>query len=75
MLEKIKTILADQLNYDISKINENTRLVEDMMADSLDVVSVVEAFETEFNISITDDEIEKISSVKDIVALISKKAK
>lgn len=75
MLEKIKAILADQLNYDISKITEDTRLIEDMLADSLDVVSVVEAFETEFNISITDEEIEKISAVKDIVALIEKKAK
>ena len=75
MLEKIKDILADQLNYDKAKITENTKLAEDMLADSLDVVSVVEAFESEFNISFDDNDIEKISTVKDIETLIKSKIK
>lgn len=75
MFEKIKEILADQLNYDKSKITENTSLTEDMLADSLDVVSVVEAFESEFNVSFNDDDINKISTVKDIENLIKSKIK
>lgn len=75
MLEKIKEILADQLNYDKSKITENTKLAEDMLADSLDVVSVVEAFESEFNISFNDEDINKISTVGDIEKVIKSKIK
>jgi len=75
MLEKIKDILADQLNYDRAKITENTKLAEDMLADSLDVVSVVEAFEDQFNVSFNDNDIEKISTVKDIELLIKSKIK
>ena len=75
MLDKIKDILADQLNYDRSKITENTKLAEDMLADSLDVVSVVEAFESEFNVSFNDEDIEKISTVKDVENLIKSKLK
>lgn len=75
MLEKIKDVLADQLNYDKAKITENTKLAEDMLADSLDVVSVVEAFESEFNVSFDDNDIEKISTVKDIETLIKSKIK
>ena len=75
MLDKIKEILADQLNYDKAKITENTKLAEDMLADSLDVVSVVEAFESEFNITFNDEDINKISTVGDIEKVIKSKIK
>lgn len=75
MLEKIKDILADQLNYDKAKITPATRLADDMLADSLDVVSVVEAFESEFNITFNDEDINKISTVGDIENLIKSKIK
>lgn len=75
ILEKVKQILADQLNYDIKKITPKTSLIDDLMADSLDVVAMIEEFETGFNVSITDDEIEKMTTVQDVVDLLTVKTK
>ena len=69
-IEKVKKLISNQLNVAESKITEDSRLVEDLGADSLDTVEMLMAFEEEFGISIPDEEAMKIQTVKDIVEII-----
>lgn len=71
MQEKIIKIIAEKLDVDASKITMETRLVEDLGADSIDVVEMVMAFEDEFNISLPDEEIAKMKTVKDAIEYIN----
>ena len=64
---KIKGILADQLNLDISKIDLNSRLGDDLSMDSFNSIEIVFELEEEFKIKISDVEIVKARIVKDIV--------
>lgn len=70
VLEKVKTILAEQFDVEEEKINEDTDLQEDLGADSLDVVDLLMSIEDEFEIEIPDDEIENIKTVGSLVAYI-----
>lgn len=69
-LEKIKAILAEQLDVDESSITEDSLLVEDLGADSLDAIDIVMSVEDEFQIEVPDEAIEKMESVGDIVAFV-----
>ena len=64
--QRIKEIIADQLGVEVDKLNPNARFVEDLGADSLDVVELVMAFEEEFGIEIPDEDAEKIRTVGDV---------
>ncbi len=66
-LLKVKEIIAEQLEIDKDEITMETNLVEDLEADSLDVVEMVMAFEDTFGVEIPDDALEKIKTVADIV--------
>lgn len=66
MYEKIVAILAKQLQLDPSKISEDTDIVEDLGADSLDIVEVLMELEQTFGVSIPDEEIIKFRTPKDI---------
>ncbi len=70
VLSKVKEIIAEQLDVDTDEITAESTF-EEMDADSLDLVELVMAFEEEFNIEITDDEIEKIKSVGDVVKFVT----
>ena len=72
-IEKVKKLISNQLNVPEEKITEDSRLIEDLGADSLDTVEMLMAFEEEFGISIPDDEAMKMRTVKDIVDLINSK--
>lgn len=72
-IEKVKKLISNQLNVDESKITEDSRLVEDLGADSLDTVEMLMAFEEEFGISIPDEQAMQMRTVKDIVELIDSK--
>ena len=61
--DKVKKLLADQLNIDTGKITENSKVIDDLGADSLDVVELVMAFEEAFETSIPDEKIEEIKTV------------
>ena len=74
VFEKVKAILSEQFEVNEDSINMDTRLVEDLGADSLDVVDLAEAIEDEFEIEIPDEEIENISTVGDIVIYVSDKS-
>ena len=72
-IEKVKKLISNQLNIEEAKITEESKLIEDLGADSLDTVEMLMAFEEEFGISIPDEEAMKMRTVKDIVDLIDSK--
>ncbi len=70
VLEKVKSILAEQFDVEEDNITPETRLVEELGADSLDVVDLLMSIEDEFEIEVPDEEIENIKNVDDIVSYI-----
>ena len=68
--EKLQGIIADVLNIDPSKIEPSTTFVDDLGADSLDVLQNVMGIEDTFNIKIPDDATDKIVTVSDAVEQI-----
>ncbi|NLJ80603.1 MAG: acyl carrier protein [Firmicutes bacterium] len=70
ILDRVKTIIVDQLGINRREVTPESLFVEDLGADSLDVVELIMAFEEEFDLSITDEEAEKIATVKDAVEYI-----
>lgn len=70
--EKIQTIIADVLNVDAGSITMETRFIEDLGADSLDLFQIVMQIEETFHIMIDDSAAEKISTVGDAVEEIRK---
>ena len=71
--EKVKTIIADQLNVDEYEVTMDALFVDDLGADSLDIVEVAMALEEEFKIEIDDGDIEKMVRVKNAVELVEQK--
>lgn len=70
VLEKVKEILAQQFDEDISTITEATDIAADLGADSLDVVDVLMSLEEAFDVEIPDEEIENLTTVGALVAYI-----
>ena len=73
MLDKIKSIVADQLGVDESQVTEDAWFVDDLGADSLDTVELIMAFEEEFDVEIPDEDAQKIKTVKDVIDYINAK--
>jgi acyl carrier protein len=71
-IDRIKKIIVDQLGFDESKITENSSFVDDLGADSLDIVELIMAFEEEFDIEIPDEDAEKMKTVGDAVKYLNK---
>ena len=67
MLEKIKSIVADQLGVDEDQVTEDASFIDDLGADSLDTVELIMAFEEEFDVEIPDEDAQKIKTVKDVI--------
>lgn len=70
IFEKLKEIIAEQLEIDAESVTLETRLGEDLNADSLDIVEMLMSLEDEFGVDIPDEEIEKMKTVGDVVAYI-----
>jgi acyl carrier protein len=68
--ERVKKIVVEHLGVEADKVNEAASFIDDLGADSLDIVELVMAFEEEFNVEIPDDAAEKISTVKDAIDFI-----
>ena len=64
---KVQEIIADQLEIEPEKITMESSLMDDLEADSLDVIELVMAFEEEFGVKMPDEELENIKTVGDIV--------
>ncbi len=70
IFERIKEILADQLDSDIDAMSMESDIANDLGADSLDVVELLMAIEDEFEVEIPDEEIENIKTIGDLVKYI-----
>ena len=73
--EKVKRIIVDQLGVDEDEVKSESSFVDDLGADSLDVVELVMALEEEFGLEINDEDAEKISTVKQAIEYIEGHAK
>lgn len=68
--EKVRDITVEQLSVDADDVKMGSAFIDDLGADSLDIVELIMAFEEEFNVEIPDDVAEKIKTVKDTVEYI-----
>jgi acyl carrier protein len=73
--EKVKQIIVEQLGVDENQVDANASFVDDLGADSLDIVELVMAFEEAFDIDIPDEDAEKITTVKQAIDYIEAKKK
>lgn len=74
IFEKITEILAEQLAADKDTMTSDTKIAEDLGADSLDLVDLLMSIEDEFGIEIPDEEVENIKTIGDVVNYISAKS-
>lgn len=72
IFDDVKSVIVEQLSVSADEVKLESKFVDDLGADSLDVVELVMALEEKFGIEIPDEEAEKISDVKDVVAYIEK---
>jgi len=70
ILEKLKEIIVNQLNVDEDLIKEEASFIDDLSADSLDIVELIMSLEESFDISVPDTEVEKLVTVGDLVKYI-----
>lgn len=68
--EKLCALLADQLGVSVEDITPDTNIVDDLGADSLDVVELLAALEEEYNIMITDERVRDMFTVKDVADFV-----
>ena len=71
--QKVKGIIAEQLGVGEDEIKATSSFIEDLGADSLDIVELVMAMEEEFDIEIPDDDAEKIQTIGDAIAYLKEK--
>ena len=68
--EKVRDITVEQLSVDADEVKMESAFIDDLGADSLDIVELIMAFEEEFSIEIPDEAAEKIKTVQDVVNYI-----
>ena len=68
--DRVKKIVVEHLGVEADKVSEDASFIDDLGADSLDIVELVMAFEEEFGVEIPDDAAEKISTVSDAIKYI-----
>ena len=72
IFEKLRELLCAQLEIDEDKITMDTNIVKDLGADSLDVVELLMALEDEYDITITDDAVRELYTVREVVEFVEK---
>ncbi len=73
--EKVKDIIVEQLGVNPEQVTPQASFIEDLGADSLDIVELVMAFEEEFGVEVPDEEAEKLQKVQDVINYIKERAK
>jgi acyl carrier protein len=73
--ERVKKIVVEHLGVEAEKVTEDASFIDDLGADSLDIVELVMAFEEAFDLDIPDEDAEKIATVKNAVDYIESKKK
>lgn len=73
MLTEVRQSIAAQLNIPIDSVHEDSRLVDDLKADSLDVVELIMSLEERYNIEVPDEDLTQLKTVGDIVRYIESK--
>jgi len=68
--DKVKEIIVEQLSVNEEQVTQEAKFIEDLGADSLDVVELVMAFEEQFGIEVPDEDAEKLQTVGDVVTYI-----
>ena len=68
--DKVRDLVVDQLGVEADEVNIDSTFIDDLGADSLDIVELIMAFEEEFGIEIPDEAAEKIKTVQDVVSYI-----
>ena len=69
--DKVKKIIAEKLSVDMDEVIPDASFVDDLGADSLDLVELIMSMEEEFDIDISDEDAEQIATVKDAIAYIN----
>ncbi len=72
MFEKVQAMLADALGLSASEIKPESRIIEDLGADSLDVVELLSRLEDEYGVTIPDDDVENLKTVADVTKELEK---
>jgi acyl carrier protein len=73
IFERVQKVIVEQLGVDESAVTPEASFIDDFNADSLDLVELVMAFEQEFDVSISEEEAERVRTVADAVRLLSEK--
>lgn len=71
--EKVKDIIVEQLSVSAEQVTPEAKFIEDLGADSLDVVELVMAFEEQFSVEVPDEDAEKLQTVSDVIKYIEDK--
>ncbi len=74
VIDKVKKILSEQFDVDMSELNENTNIEEDLGADSVEVIDLLMSLEDEFDVEIPDEAIDEIRTIGDLAAYIEEHA-
>ena len=75
MFEKIQGMLAESLNLPLEKITPDSKIVEDLGADSFDAVELISRLEDEYNVTVEDEDVESMVTVGDLVNMVEKLVK
>ena len=73
IFERVQKVIVEQLGVDVSAVTPEASFIDDFNADSLDLVELVMAFEQEFDVSISEEEAERVRTVADAVRLLTEK--
>ena len=71
--ERIKSIIVEQLGVSMEEVNPEASFIEDLGADSLDIVELIMALEEEYDMEIPDEDAEKIQTVEDVINYVQSK--
>ena len=72
IIEKVKELLAEQLGIDAKTIADDANILEELGADSLDIIEMLMTLEDEYGVTIPDDQINQVKTVRQVAELIEK---